>query len=302
MSLEIKNLSLEYKGAKKALNSITLSATSGVIGLLGPNGAGKSSLMRILATISKPTSGQVTWRGQDIITHPNALRAELGYLPQYFGVYDQLSGAEFLHYLAGLKGLKHSLATQKIDKLLGDFNLSHVADVRLSQYSGGMRQRIGIAQALLNDPALLIVDEPTVGLDPQERANFRQMISDIASDRLVILSTHIVSDIETISDQIAIMNAGNLTTLATPQHLLQSLGNKCWKTTVSREHLTQLQKDVLISHTIRQGNDIIVHYVDEFGKFPTATIREPTLEDVYLYYVNCQPNSITPCDVTSEVA
>jgi len=302
MSLEIKNLSLEYKGGKKALNAVSFSASSGVLGLLGPNGAGKSSLMRILATISKPTSGQVTWRGQDIITDPNELRAELGYLPQYFGVYDQLSGSEFLHYLAGLKGLKHNIATKKIEKLLSDFNLTHVADVRLSQYSGGMRQRIGIAQALINDPALLIVDEPTVGLDPQERANFRQMVSDIASDRLVILSTHIVSDIETISDNIAIMNAGNLTTLDTPQSLLQALVNKCWEITISRDLLSQIQSDVLISHTIRQGNDIIVHYVDQYGKFPTAAMREPTLEDVYLYYVSGQSDNETPSCITSEVA
>lgn len=300
MSLEIKNVSLKYKGGKKALNAISLSATSGVLGLLGPNGAGKSSLMRILATISQPTSGQITWRGQDIVKNSNALRSELGYLPQYFGVYDQLSGAEFLHYLAGLKGLNHQFATNKINQLLQDFNLSHVSDVRLSQYSGGMRQRIGIAQALLNDPALLIVDEPTVGLDPQERANFRQLLSDIASERLVILSTHIVSDIETIADQIAIMNAGDLVTLAPPQSLLQTLNHKCWKITVDREYLSQMQSDVLISHTIRQGSDITVHYVDQHDKYPSATTRQPTLEDVYLFYVN-QPASIKFPYVTSEV-
>lgn len=288
MTLTLDGLSLTYQGNKQALNNISLSAQSGILGLLGPNGAGKSSLMRILATLAKPTSGEVTWQGTNILQSPNVLRSELGYLPQYFGVYDQLSAREFLHYLAGLKEISHEVATARIDDLLTSFNLIDVADIKLENYSGGMRQRVGIAQALLNNPKLLIIDEPTVGLDPEERSSFRQLLSDMSSHCLIILSTHIVSDIETICDNIAIMNQGNLVTLQTPDKLIQSVSEQCWEITVAQSQAKQWQSTLMVSHSIRQGSNITFHYVsppNQQPQPPQAKRRQATLEDAYLYYV-----------------
>lgn len=285
MTLEIKNLSLNYSGKKQALNDLTLSANTGVLGLLGPNGAGKSSLMRILATLKKPTSGNILWQGNDIIDKPAPLREELGYLPQYFGVYEQLTAKEFLHYLAGLKGLKHNDAEQRIIDLLSQFNLAHVADSPLASFSGGMRQRIGIAQALLNNPKLLIVDEPTVGLDPHERLVFRQLIADISKDALVILSTHIVSDIETIADSIAIMDQGQLISHDAPEKLIQRVAPYCFEITLPREQAKALQPQLNVSHSLRQGEDMTLHFVSTQPIPPKAISRSPTLEDAYLYFV-----------------
>lgn len=285
MTLEIKNLSLNYGDKKQALNDLTLSANTGVLGLLGPNGAGKSSLMRILATLKKPTSGDILWQGNDIIGKPALLRGALGYLPQYFGVYEQLTAKEFLHYLAGLKGLKHNDAEHRIIDLLSQFNLAHVADSPLASFSGGMRQRIGIAQALLNNPKLLIVDEPTVGLDPHERLVFRQLIADISKDALVILSTHIVSDIETIADSIAIMDQGELITHDSPEKLIQKVAPYCFEITLPREQAKALQSQLNVSHSLRQGEDMTLHFVSTQAVPANAVSRNPTLEDAYLYFV-----------------
>ena len=285
MTLELKNLSLNYGDKKQALNDLTLSATTGVLGLLGPNGAGKSSLMRILATLKKPTSGNVLWQGKDIIDKPTSLREELGYLPQYFGVYEQLTAKEFLHYLAGLKGLKHKDAEQRIMNLLSQFNLAHVADSPLASFSGGMRQRIGIAQALLNNPKLLIVDEPTVGLDPHERLVFRQLIADISRDALVILSTHIVSDIETIADSIAIMDQGKLISHNSPETLIQEVAPYCFEITLPREQANALQPQLNVSHSLRQGENMTLHFVSTQPIPSGAVTRNATLEDAYLFFV-----------------
>lgn len=306
MTLRIDDLSLTYHGGKQALSNISLSATSGVLGLLGPNGAGKSSLMRILATIAKPTNGEVTWHGTSIATAPNTLRHELGYLPQYFGVYEQLSAREFLHYLAGLKEISHDVATSRINELLTSFNLIDVADVKLSNFSGGMRQRVGIAQALLNSPKLLIIDEPTVGLDPEERSSFRQLLADISSHCLVILSTHIVSDIETIADNIAIMNQGHLVTLQAPDALIQSVSELCWQVTVAQSDAKQWQASLMVSHSIRQGDNITLHYVshpNQPSQPAQAQRRQATLEDAYLFYVKAKPpfNNLAKID-SQEVA
>ena len=191
-----------------------------MLGLLGPNGAGKSTLMRILATITKPTEGRVRWNGEDIATSPDGLRSVLGYLPQDFGVYPNLTAVEFLEYLAAVKGLESGVARRRIDELLALVNLTDARKRPLGGYSGGMKQRIGIAQALLNDPKLLIVDEPTVGLDPEERVRFRNLLSDLGGERIVILSTHIVSDVEAAANEIAIVDRGRLLTHAEPEALL----------------------------------------------------------------------------------
>mgnify|MGYP000270824987 FL=1 len=294
MTLEIKNLSLNYGDKKQALNDVTFSAKTGVLGLLGPNGAGKSSLMRILATLKKPSSGEILWQDNNIIDKPSLLREELGYLPQYFGVYEQLTAKEFLHYLAGLKELKHSDAEQRIMNLLSQFNLAHVADSPLASFSGGMRQRIGIAQALLNDPKLLIVDEPTVGLDPHERLVFRQLIADISKDALVILSTHIVSDIETIADSIAIMDQGQLISHDSPEKLIQKVAPYCFEITLPRDQAKVLQSQLNVSHSLRQGEDMTLHFVSTRPIPAKAVSRNPTLEDAYLYFVKGKEPAIEP--------
>ncbi|WP_223271723.1 ABC transporter ATP-binding protein [Colwellia hornerae] len=243
MLLDIQSLSHQYQNGKQAqlaIKSLSLQVKPGILGLLGANGAGKSSLMRILATITKPSQGKILWQGQDIVKSPQLLRNELGYLPQYFGVYDQLSAIEFLQYMAGLKGLNEPLASQRIEDLLAKLNLTHATHMPLKGYSGGMKQRIGIAQALLNDPKLLILDEPTVGLDPQERANFRQLLTELAEDRCIILSTHIVADIESIANQIAIMQSGQLIQSARPRALQEKVANKCWQLTANVNELKQI--------------------------------------------------------------
>jgi ABC-2 type transport system ATP-binding protein len=291
MQLDIQSLSQQYqsgKHVKLAINALSLKVEPGILGLLGPNGAGKSSLMRILATITKPTAGKILWNGQDIVRSPQALRHELGYLPQYFGVYDQLSAVEFLHYIASLKGLPKSKANQVIDELIDKLNLTHAAHMPLKGYSGGMKQRIGIAQALLNDPKLLIIDEPTVGLDPHERANFRQLLTELAGDRCIIFSTHIVSDVESIANRIAIMNTGQLIQSDTPSSLLQKMANKCWQLTTDFNELKHIQHEFIVSHSVRKEDKVELNIVADHCPDARAIARTPSLEDAYLYFTSRQ--------------
>ncbi|HSQ75354.1 MAG TPA: ABC transporter ATP-binding protein, partial [Bacteroidota bacterium] len=191
MHLAMHNVGKRYAGGIWGLRDFTLALEPGILGLLGPNGAGKSTLMRILATVTTPTEGTVTWNGTDIVRSPETLRAVLGYLPQDFGIYPHLTAVEFLDYMAALRGLDARTAHRRIDELLQVCNLTDARKRPLGTYSGGMKQRIGIAQALLNNPQLLIVDEPTVGLDPEERVRFRTLLSDLSGERIIILSTHI---------------------------------------------------------------------------------------------------------------
>jgi ABC-2 type transport system ATP-binding protein len=289
MLLDIQSLSHQYQNGKNekfAIKSLSLQVKPGILGLLGANGAGKSSLMRILATITKPSQGKIFWQGQDIIKSPQLLRSELGYLPQYFGIYDQLSGIEFLQYMAGLKGLNEVIANQKIEDLLNKLNLTHAANLPLKGYSGGMKQRIGIAQALLNDPKLLIIDEPTVGLDPQERANFRQLLTELADDRCIILSTHIVADVESIADRIAIMQSGELIQYESPSVLQDKVTNKCWQLTTSFSELKQIQHDFIVSHSVRKENKVVLNIVADYCPDARAISRTPSLEDAYLYFTS----------------
>ena len=208
MEISIKGLSKRYKGNKFGLKNFNLELTNGILGLLGPNGAGKSTLMRILATISKPTEGTVTLDGVDIVKFPDTVRSVLGYLPQDFGVYPNLTAMEFLEYIAAIKGFTGKSIKTRIEALLEELNLTPVKNKPIGTYSGGMKQRIGIAQVLVGDPKLIILDEPTVGLDPEERVRFRNMLADLSGERIIILSSHIVSDIETIADTIAIVFEG----------------------------------------------------------------------------------------------
>lgn len=286
MELVVNQVSKQYSGDFWGLRDFNLKLGPEVIGLLGPNGAGKSTLMRILATVTKPTEGQVIWNGSDIADSPDGLRSVLGYLPQDFGVYPNLNATEFLQYLAAMKGLDGKSSRKRIDELLQLVNLTEAGKRPLGGYSGGMRQRVGIAQALLNDPELLIVDEPTVGLDPEERVRFRNLLSDLSGDRIVILSTHIVSDIEATAFDIAIMDHGRLLTHAPPEDLLKDVDGKAWNWVVSSAELPSVNQKHLVSGTVRRSDGVHVRIVADESPSRDAQPLPPTLEDAYLYCVS----------------
>jgi ABC-type multidrug transport system ATPase subunit len=279
--LETRSLSKAYKGVQ-ALVDFNLQLTPGILGLLGPNGAGKSTLMRMLATITKPTEGTILWNGRDVVKDPEPLRSVLGYLPQDFGVYPNLSAQEFLEYMAAIKGMSGKQARRKISDLLDLVNLRDAAHRKLGGYSGGMRQRVGIAQALLNDPQLLIVDEPTVGLDPEERVRFRNLLSDLSGERIVILSTHIVSDVESTATDIAIIHKGHLKVRARPEQLLRQIEGCVWEWIVDSQELPALKQQFLVSGTLRRMDGIEVRAVSERQPCPESKPVTPNLEDVYL--------------------
>lgn len=289
MNLTIEHLSKQYRRDVWGLRDFTLALKPGVVGLLGPNGAGKSTLMRMLATITKPTDGQISWNGIDIVKSPDAIRAGLGYLPQDFGVYPNLTAVEFLEYLAAIKGLDHGTARRRIDELLELVNLTEARKRPLGGYSGGMKQRVGIAQALLNDPQLLIVDEPTVGLDPEERVRFRNLLSDLSGERIVILSTHIVSDVEATATDLALVNKGRLIIHAAPEQLLQEVEGKVWEWETASSELPEIRSRHLISGTIRTSHGVRVRAVAREAPGVGALAVPPTLEDAYLHFVTASP-------------
>ncbi len=286
MELVINTVGKRYKNDFWGLKGFNLTLRSGVLGLLGPNGAGKSTLMNILATITKPSEGTVHWNGKDVAKNPDELRHVLGYLPQDFGVYPNLSAVEFLQYLAAIKGLDKKSSRRRIDELLQLLNLGTVGKRPLSTYSGGMKQRVGIAQALLNDPQLLIVDEPTVGLDPEERVRFRNLIADLAGERIVLLSTHIVSDVEATATEIALINKGQLQKQDTPEQFLQAVEGKVWAWTIPSSQLTIARQQHLISSTVRRSDGVHVRVVAEQSPDAAAQPASATLEDAYLYFVS----------------
>lgn len=282
MKLEIEKVSKRYRRGALALDHFSLELKPGVLGLLGPNGAGKTTLMSILATITRATEGRVLWNGVDIARDPDVLRSVLGYLPQDFGVYPNLSAVEFLQYLAAVKGLDSATAARRIEGLLELVNLTDVRKRPLGGYSGGMKQRVGIAQALLNDPQLLIVDEPTAGLDPEERVRFRNLLSDLSGERIVILSTHIVSDVEATATDIALIAKGTLVAHATPEALLLQVEGKVWEWVIPSTDLNAAKQQFLISSTTRRSDGV---HVRVLGDQPTAVAKPvpPNLEDAYLF-------------------
>ncbi|MCX6078135.1 MAG: ABC transporter ATP-binding protein [Chloroflexi bacterium] len=285
MQLTVNNLGKQYKRDFWGLKDFSLEITPGILGLLGPNGAGKSTFMRMLATITKPTNGTITWNGADVVKSPDTLRDVLGYLPQDFGVYPNLNAVEFLEYMAAIKGLDAVTAKRRIDELLQLTNLVEAAKRPLGGYSGGMKQRVGIAQALLNDPQVLIVDEPTVGLDPEERVRFRNLLSDLSGERIVILSTHIVSDVEATATQIALVNKGQLLREAAPENLLNELEHKVWEWTVHSDDLPTLKQKHILSGTIRRSDGVQVRVVSTDKPDSNAQNVSPNLEDAYLFFI-----------------
>lgn len=286
MKLEIKNLSKRYKKNQYGLKNYTLELESGILGLLGPNGAGKSTLLKMIATISKPTEGTIYLNGKDIVQEPNLMRAQLGYLPQDFGVYPNLNAFEFLNYMAAMKGVGGSQLKKRIHLLLESLNLIDNAKRPIGTYSGGMKQRVGIAQALLNNPKVILLDEPTVGLDPQERVGFRNLISELADDAIVILSSHIVSDIDTISDEVAIMQDGQLLVRDNIDEIINSVKGKVVNTTIDKASLAVFKSQHTVINTMRKGNNIKVRYIDDHATHninKDVTQEDATLEDAYLY-------------------
>jgi len=282
MTLEAANLGKRF-GNTWALRNIDFTLGSGVVGLLGPNGAGKSTLMRLVTTFVTPTEGRVYWNGTDVFDEPNVIRSAVGYLPQTFGVYPSLTAREFLSYLAGIRGVGN--AGDRIDDLLGLVNLGDAADDRLGGFSGGMRQRVGIAQALLSEPDLLVVDEPTVGLDPEERVRFRNVLADLGEDRVVVLSTHIVSDIEATASEVALLHDGQLVAHEQPSALIERASGTVWEWVVPDSDIRAVKQTHTISTTTRQQDGVRVRAISETAPDATAEAVEPTLEDAYLYTI-----------------
>jgi len=284
--LVIEEVGKDYRGGVRALDGVSLVLEPGVLGLLGPNGAGKSTLMRILATLTRPTRGRVTWDGADIARTPDALRAVLGYLPQDFGVYPNLTPQEFLEYLAAARGISGAAARRRIETLLELVNLVDVRRRPLGGFSGGMRQRVGIAQALLNDPRLLIVDEPTGGLDPEERVRFRNLLADLAGNRIVILSTHIVSDVEAVATRIVLLAQGRMAADGAPEGLLRAAEGRVWEWLVASDELAALRERHRVAGLVRRSDGTLVRVVAEAAPHASARPVTATLEDAYLLHMD----------------
>ena len=287
MELCITHLSKQY-GRQAALRDISLTCGAEVLGLVGPNGAGKTSLMRILATLIPQTEGSVTWNGLDTRRQAEAIRRVLGYLPQEFGLYEEFSARQILRYLGAMKGLPDRLARLRADELLELVNLEKDADRRLGTYSGGMKQRVGIAQALLNDPELLIVDEPTAGLDPAERVRFRMLLASLASQRLVILSTHIIGDVEAVASRLVVLNQGRLVADSSPEALLAGAAGQVWSVTTDAATALKLQSAHQVSAMVQQPAGVALRIVSPVRPHEVAQPMEPTLEDAYLLVVGQQ--------------
>ncbi|MFD9062788.1 ATP-binding cassette domain-containing protein [Kitasatospora purpeofusca] len=289
--LELTDVSKVYRSGKHAVDGLSLRLGPGLLGLLGPNGAGKSSLMRIVATVTRPTSGRLTYRGADVLAQPDLLRRELGFLPQDFGVHPHLTSREFLSYLAAAKGLPARAARARIDELLALVNLTEAVRRPLGAYSGGMLRRVGIAQALLGDPGVIVVDEPTAGLDPEERVRFRNLLSTLAEDRVVLLSTHIVSDIESVAGDIAVLAGGRLLRRGSPEELLRGQAGRVWEVLVDAGSVAAVQQHFVVSRMVRAGDGrvrlrLLTDAPPTAGAVPVA----PDLEDAYLGLVRSAPD------------
>jgi ABC-type multidrug transport system ATPase subunit len=280
--LSIRNLSHVYSGGKRALDGISLEIPAGMFGLLGPNGAGKSTLMRCIATLQTPTSGAITFDGIDVIREPEKIRRVLGYLPQDFGVYPRVSAYDMLDHMAVLKGVTgRGDRRETVEALLNQVNLWDVRKKSIAGFSGGMRQRFGIAQALIGRPSLLIVDEPTAGLDPEERNRFLNLLADVGENIVVILSTHIVDDVSDLCPRMAIIANGRIVGLGAPNDLTAALTGRIWKKTIAKAELESYRRKYTVISTRLLGGDPVVHIVSDTDPGNGFSPVEAGLEDVY---------------------
>jgi ABC-2 type transport system ATP-binding protein len=284
--LEMREVTKTYGKDVCAVDAVNLSLAAGVVGLIGHNGAGKTTLMQMIATLQQPSRGSIEFRGVDIVKNPNAIRRKLGYLPQDFGVFANLSALEFMQYFAALKGVRDGA---RIRRLLEMVNLHEQMYRQADSFSGGMRRRLGIAQALLNDPDILIVDEPTAGLDPEERLRFRNLLAELGDQKLVIVSTHIVSDVESIAHQIAILRSGKLVAFATPDEIIQAARGQIWAAQIARDLYDSLRNSMQILHAQAQGALISVRIAHASMPCPGAELIEPSLEEALM----CQRYALT---------
>lgn len=282
MELKIDKLTKQF-GTNVAVDQVSAVLKPGIIGLLGANGSGKTTLMRLLVDVVQADRGEVLYNGEAITTLKETYLIDLGYLPQSISMYPSFKVQEFLQYMGSLKGLSRKYTKERMDFLLQELHLDAQRHKKIKQLSGGMKQRLGIAQALLNDPAILILDEPTVGLDPKERNHFSQMLANMASNKIILLSTHIVSDIEHIADQIMIMKQGSMVDYDTPEHLIQKLSHKVFEQVVSLEEAVRIQESMILCNQKNDGKRIQVRYISE-APLDGAKEVVPTLSDVYLYH------------------
>ena len=283
MKLELDHLTKKF-GDFTAVNHINLTMKNGVYGLLGVNGAGKTTLMRMLCTLLKPTSGTIRCDGRDIFKMDSEYRRLLGYLPQEFGFYPQFSVQDYLLYISALKGIPPAAAKDRVKELLYKVGLSKAAHKKMKKLSGGMKRRAGIAQAMLNNPKILILDEPTAGLDPNERIRFRNLISELSEQRLVLLSTHIVSDIEYIANEIWLMKDGELMHKGSADEIINSMPETVWECFVEKNMVSDFIKRYRISNMKTEPDGIILRIISQERPFTNAKCVKASLEDVFLYY------------------
>lgn len=288
MPIDIRQLSKTYAGGVHALQNVTLNIATGMFGLLGPNGAGKSTLMKILATLETPTSGDVFIDGADIQSHRRQIRASLGYLPQFFGVYPQLTGAEFLSYIGRLNGVPARRLHNTVLQMLENVGLAEARDRKAKTYSGGMLRRLGIAQALIGNPRLLIVDEPTTGLDPEERIRFRNLLTEISRDKIIILSTHIVGDISSTCEDLAILAKGRVAYRGRPDALIAKAAGKVWQVLIDEADFSHIAARMQVISTIPKQPHLLLRVVgDPITGYDMQSLA-PNLEDAYMYFMESE--------------
>ncbi|AIQ18454.1 ABC transporter ATP-binding protein [Paenibacillus sp. FSL H7-0357] len=280
MEIKAENVTRTF-GTKRAIDELNFILPEGVYGLLGDNGAGKSTLMRILVAIDHQTSGKVTFNGKDIFHMNDDYRNLVGYIPQDFEVYPAFTATEYLEYMGALKGLSKKELKHKVPEVLQFVNLEKVANKKVKTFSGGMKRRVGIAQAIINDPKILIFDEPTAGLDPHERIRFSNIISEMGQDKIILFSTHIISDIEAITTNVIILNQGKIKEQGNVQKMLSGIKGKVFTEEMDRERLASFKKEHLIVRIRQEENAVSVRYLGE--KESGAIVCEPTLEDYYIH-------------------
>ncbi|MDE7341047.1 MAG: ABC transporter ATP-binding protein [Lachnospiraceae bacterium] len=295
MEIVLEHISKNFKdrnNVKKAVEDVSLRFTSGVWGLLGANGAGKTTLMRMICGIMKPSEGRICYDGVEIGQLGDAYRSIIGYLPQEFGFYPEFTVQQYLEYISAMKGMSDKQARRKIDELLVRLSLEDVRKKKIIKLSGGMKRRVGIGQALLNDPEFLVLDEPTSGLDPGERVRFRNLLSEFAHDRIVLISTHIVSDVEYIATQNAIMKDGRILQTGTTQELVTQMQGKVFEGFIAPQELEKWEKKVQIVNLRNEADGgVSLRYIGKQEDMPDAVLKEPRLEDLYLQLFPAQKHS-----------